>query len=59
VRLRAFEAAMRGVWFDHRRAHALRDEAPMAYRDIGAVMRAQRKLTRVVRRLRPLLAFKY
>ena len=37
---------------------SLRDEAPAAYKDIGAVMRAQRALTRVVRRLRPLLSFK-
>ncbi|MCY1010156.1 RtcB family protein [Nannocystis pusilla] len=51
-------AQMDGVWFDHRAADALRDEAPAAYKDIGAVMRAQRELTRVVRRLRPLLNFK-
>jgi tRNA-splicing ligase RtcB len=49
---------MRGVWFDHRAAEALRDEAPGAYKDIGAVMRAQRPLTRVVRTLRPVLCFK-
>lgn len=51
-------AQMRGVWFDHRAADALRDEAPAAYKDIAAVMRAQRELTRVVRRLRPVLSFK-
>ncbi|WP_434420337.1 RtcB family protein [Nannocystis pusilla] len=51
-------AQMDGVWFDHRAADALRDEAPAAYKDIGAVMRAQRELTRVVRRLQPLLSFK-
>lgn len=51
-------AQLRGVWFDHRAAEALRDEAPAAYKDIGAVMRAQRELTRVVRRLRPVLSFK-
>lgn len=51
-------AQLRGVWFDHRAADALRDEAPAAYKDIGAVMRAQRELTRVVRRLRPVLSFK-
>jgi len=59
VRLRAFERDMKGIWFDRRRAPKLRDEAPEAYRDIEAVMRAQKTLTRVVRRLRPLLAFKY
>jgi tRNA-splicing ligase RtcB len=49
---------MRGVWFDHRRAGQLRDEAPAAYKDIDEVMRAQRELTRIGRRLRPLLSFK-
>lgn len=49
---------MRGIWFDHRMAERLREEAPGAYKDIGAVMRAQRALTRVIRRLRPRLAFK-
>jgi tRNA-splicing ligase RtcB len=36
----------------------LLDEAPAAYKDIGAVMRAQRDLVRIVRRLRPVLAYK-
>ena len=49
---------LRGVWFDHRRAEALRDEAPGAYKDIGRVMRAQSELTRIVRRLRPVLSYK-
>jgi tRNA-splicing ligase RtcB len=49
---------MRGVWFDHRLADRLRDEAPSAYKDIGAVMRAQSELTRVVQRLRPILSYK-
>ncbi|KYF86969.1 hypothetical protein BE20_27400 [Sorangium cellulosum] len=47
-----------GVWFDHRLADRLREEAPSAYKDIGAVMRAQRALVRVVRRLRPVLVYK-
>lgn len=54
----ALVAQMHGVWFDHRVAETLRDEAPGAYKDIGAVMRAQRALTRVVRTLRPVLCFK-
>jgi tRNA-splicing ligase RtcB len=49
---------LRGVWFDERRADALRDEAPAAYKDIGRVMRAQSELTRIVRRLRPVLSYK-
>jgi tRNA-splicing ligase RtcB len=46
------------VLFDHRRADQLRDEAPSAYKDIRAVMRAQHDLTRVIRRLQPVLSYK-
>jgi tRNA-splicing ligase RtcB len=49
---------LRGVWFDERRADALRDEAPAAYKEVGRVMRAQAELTRIVRRLRPVLSYK-
>ncbi len=49
---------MRGIWFDHRSAARLRDEAPSAYKEIGPVMRAQRDLTRIVRRLEPILVYK-
>ncbi|MBU6275289.1 MAG: RtcB family protein [Planctomycetes bacterium] len=49
---------MHGVWFDARRAGQLRDEAPSAYKDIRAVMRAQRELTAVERELRPVLSYK-
>jgi tRNA-splicing ligase RtcB len=55
---REFERELKGVWFDHRQIDALRDEAPSAYKDISAVMRAQRELTRIERRLRPLLSYK-
>lgn len=47
-----------GVWFDHRLADRLREEAPSAYKNIGAVMRAQQQLVRIVRRLRPVLVYK-
>ncbi len=47
-----------GVWFDQRLTDQLREEAPSAYKDIGAVMRAQQKLVRITRRLRPLLVYK-
>ena len=50
--------SMQGVWFDHRRAPRLLEEAPDAYKDIGGVMRAQKELTKIVRRLKPVLAFK-
>jgi tRNA-splicing ligase RtcB len=49
---------LRGVWFDHRIAGGLREEAPSAYKEIGSVMRAQGELVRIVRRLRPLLSYK-
>ena len=49
---------MHGVVFDARRAGRMVDEAPSAYRDIRAVMRAQRELTAVVREVRPLLSHK-
>ena len=49
---------MRDVWFDERQADKLRDEAPSAYKDIFAVMRAQRDLTQIVRQLKPVLSYK-
>jgi tRNA-splicing ligase RtcB len=49
---------LRGVWFDHRLAPRLREEAPSAYKDIDAVLRSQAELVRIVRRLRPVLSFK-
>ena len=49
---------LRGVFYDHRLTAKLRDEAPGAYKDIDAVLRAQRDLTKVRRRLRPVLGFK-
>jgi tRNA-splicing ligase RtcB len=58
INVRRLEREMHGVWFDHRHAAMLRDEAPSAYKDIHAVMRAQRELTRIKRQLRPLLSYK-
>ena len=55
---RKLDRQMASIWFDHRCAQALRDEAPGAYKDIHAVMRAQKKLTRIVRELRPILSYK-
>jgi RNA-splicing ligase RtcB len=39
-------------------AHRLVDEAPAAYKDITKVMRAQRALTPIVRKLEPVLSYK-
>ncbi len=47
-----------GVLVHPSRIADLGDEVPEAYKDIRAVMRAQRDLVRVVRRLRPLLVHK-
>jgi tRNA-splicing ligase RtcB len=49
---------LRRVFYDHRRAASLREEAPSAYKDVDDVLRAQHDLVCVVRRLRPLLSFK-
>jgi len=55
---RELERQMHGIWFDHRMAQRLRDEAPQAYKNIHAVMRAQHDLTRVIRVLRPVVSYK-
>ena len=41
-----FRRQMEGVWYDFRLSDKLRDEAPAAYKDIKAVLRAQRDLVR-------------
>jgi len=58
IRRRDLEEQMRGVWYDRRMGSRLLDEAPGAYKDIGAVLRAQKALTRVTRRLEPVLVHK-
>jgi tRNA-splicing ligase RtcB len=55
---RALQRQMEGVWYDSRLAGRLRDEAPSAYKDIRAVLRAQRELVKVTRTLRPVLNYK-
>ncbi len=58
IRVREVARQLQGVFYDHRLTAKLRDEAPGAYKDIDAVLRAQRELTKVRRRLRPVLGFK-
>lgn len=58
VTARAFRRQMEGVWYDTRKMEALRDEAPAAYKDIRAVLRAQKEMVKVIRTLRPLLNYK-
>jgi tRNA-splicing ligase RtcB len=49
---------MAGIWYDSRLAGKLRDEAPSVYKDIRAVLRAQKELVKVTRTLRPVLNYK-
>jgi len=49
---------MEGIWYDYRLTAKLRDEAPAAYKDIRAVLKAQRELVKVIRTLRPVLNYK-
>jgi len=55
---RELRRQMEGVWYDSRLAERLRDEAPSAYKDIRAVLRAQRELVKVTRTVRPVLNYK-
>ena len=55
---RELRRQMEGVWYDSRLTGKLRDEAPAAYKDIRAVLKAQRELVKVVRTLRPVLNYK-
>jgi tRNA-splicing ligase RtcB len=54
---RALRQQMEGIWYDFRKAERLRDEAPSAYKDIRAVLRAQKEMARVTRTLRPVLNY--
>lgn len=55
---RQLERDLDGVCFDRRLTGRIADEAPGAYKDIDKVMRAQRELVRIERRLVPLLVHK-
>ena len=58
VTARELHRQMEGIWYDYRLSDRLRDEAPAAYKDIKAVLRAQRDLVKVTRVLRPVLNYK-
>jgi tRNA-splicing ligase RtcB len=58
ITVRDLERDLRSVFFERALAPRLRGEAPSAYKDIGAVMRAQRDLVAIVRTLRPVLCYK-
>lgn len=48
----------RGIIWDSRFADKVKDEAPMAYKDLGEVMRNQESLVEVVHHLQPLINMK-
>lgn len=54
----ALAREMGDVIYDTRLASRLVEEAPSAYKDLARVLRDQRELVRVTRRLRPLLVLK-
>ncbi|MFO0712024.1 MAG: RtcB family protein [Sandaracinus sp.] len=54
----ALATSMRGVLFDARRARALVDEIPLAYKDLDEVLAAERDLVTVEARLAPLVVHK-
>jgi tRNA-splicing ligase RtcB len=58
IAVRQLAREMKDVFFDHRLAASLRDEAPSAYKNADSVLRAQADLTQVVRRLKPVLVYK-
>lgn len=58
VSVKQFSREIGRLWCDRRLVSRLREEAPSAYKDIRAVMRAQRELTRIERELRPILTYK-
>ena len=49
---------LRDVIFDRRMEHAMKEEAPSAYRDIRRVMKAQKELVKITRKLTPILSYK-
>jgi len=55
---RALRQQLEGIWYDSRKTDGLRDEAPSAYKDIRAVLRAQKDMVKVTRTLRPVLNYK-
>jgi len=55
---RTLRRQMEGIWYDARKIEKLRDEAPSAYKDIRAVLRAQREMVKIIRTLRPVLNYK-
>jgi tRNA-splicing ligase RtcB (3'-phosphate/5'-hydroxy nucleic acid ligase) len=47
-----------GIYFDTNRIKSLLEEAPSAYKDVLKVMKCQKKLIRIKRKLNPILSYK-
>jgi len=58
INVRQLERQLREIRYDHRRSLALCEEAPEAYKNIESVLRAQKDLVKITRRLQPLLSYK-
>ncbi len=58
IKRKDFARQLKDIWIDPNTAAKLTDESPMAYKDIDAVMRAQKDLVRIVKKLRPVLCYK-
>ena len=58
IGVRQFERQVRLIRYDRRRSHALREEAPEAYKNIESVLRAQKDLVKIVRQLQPVFSYK-
>lgn len=58
VRIEHVKRGMRNVHYQIADPQAFREESPAAYKDVRAVLRAETDLTRIVRRLRPVLSYK-
>ncbi len=59
-RIKSFDLLrkMSGIYFDTRLAEALCEESPQAYKDVTKVLRAEAELTRIARRLKPIVVYK-
>jgi len=55
---RDLQGQMQEVWFDPRITDAMREESPKSYKDVRAVLRAQKELVEIDRVLKPVLVYK-
>ncbi|MCA9252943.1 MAG: RtcB family protein [Phycisphaerales bacterium] len=58
IKRKDLDRQLKDIWIDPNTAAKLTDESPSAYKDIEAVMRAQKDLVRITQKLRPVLCYK-